>query len=105
MAIAIQWLVRNFELRTIIAGIVLIAGKASFLKIFADIKDKKHPLINAVLAQGMYLMNVYEIFKVPGRLFAFSLSLCRIFLRDSHTFSKKFFVPVPENKKAPTAPV
>ena len=58
-----------------------------------------------LLAQGMYLMNVYEIFKVPGRLFAFSLSLCRIFLRDSHTFSKKFFVPVPENKKAPTAPV
>jgi len=53
----------------------------------------------------MYLMNVYEIFKVPGRLFAFSLSLCRIFLRDSHTISKKFFVPVPENKKAPTAPV
>jgi len=48
----------------------------------------------------MYLMNVYEIFKVPGRLFAFSLSLCRIFLRDSHTFSKKFFVPVPENKKS-----
>ena len=34
-----------------------------------------------------------------------SLSLCRIFLRDSHTFSKKFFVPVLENKKAPTAPV
>jgi len=53
----------------------------------------------------MYLMNVYKIFKVHGRLIAFSLSLCRIFLRDSHTFSKKFFVPVLENKKAPTAPV
>jgi len=53
----------------------------------------------------MYLMNVYSVFKVHGRLIAFSLSLCRIFLRDSHTFSKKFFVPVLENKKAPTAPV
>ena len=51
MAIAIQWLVRNFELRTIIAGIVQIAGKASFLEIFADIKDKKHPLINAVVSE------------------------------------------------------
>ena len=49
-------------------------------------------------------MILYSVFKVPGRLFAFSLSLCRIFLRDSHTFSKKIFVPVPENKKAPTAP-
>ena len=47
----------------------------------------------------------YSIFKVPGRLIAFSLSLCRIFLRDSHTFSKKLFVLVPENKKAPTVPV
>jgi len=37
MAITIQWFVRNFELRTIIAGIVQIAGKASFLEIFADI--------------------------------------------------------------------
>ena len=47
----------------------------------------------------------YSIFKVPGRLIALSLSLCRIFLRDSHTFSKKFFAPVSESKKAPTAPV
>lgn len=51
MAIAIQWLVRNFALRTIIAGIVQIAGKASFLEIFADIKDKKHPLINALVSE------------------------------------------------------
>lgn len=51
MAIAIQWLVRNFELRTIIVGIVQIAGKVSVLKIFADIKDKKHPLINAVVSE------------------------------------------------------
>ena len=39
MAIAIQWLVRNFELRTIIARIVQIAGKASVLEVLADIKD------------------------------------------------------------------
>ena len=51
MAIAIQWLVRNFELRTIIVGIVKIAGKVSVLKIFADIKDKKHPLINALVSE------------------------------------------------------
>ena len=51
MAIAIQWLVRNFELRTIIAGIVQIAGKASVLEVLADIKDKKHPLINAVVSE------------------------------------------------------
>ena len=51
MAIAIQWLVRNFELRTIIAGIVQIAGKVSVLKIFADIKDKKHSLINTVVSE------------------------------------------------------
>lgn len=51
MAIAIQWLVRNLELRTIIARIVQIAGKASVLEILADIKDKKHPLINAVVSE------------------------------------------------------
>lgn len=49
MTVAIQWLVRNFELRTIIARIVQIAGKVSVLKIFADIKDKKHSLINTVV--------------------------------------------------------
>ena len=41
MAIAIQWLVRNFELRAIIARIVQIAGKASVLEVLADIKYKK----------------------------------------------------------------
>ena len=51
MAIAIQRLVRNFELRTIIARIVQIAGKVSILKIFADIKDKKHSLINTVVGE------------------------------------------------------
>ena len=51
MTVAIQWLVRNFELRTIIAGIVQIAGKVSVLKIFADIKDKKHSLINTVVGE------------------------------------------------------
>lgn len=51
MAIAIQWLVRNFELRAIIARIVQIAGKASVLEVLADIKDKKHPLINAVVSE------------------------------------------------------
>ena len=51
MAIAIQWLVRNFELRTIIAGIVQIAGKASVLEVLADIKDKKHSLVNAVVSE------------------------------------------------------
>lgn len=51
MAIAIQRLVRNFELRTIIARIVQIAGKASVLEVLADIKDKKHPLINAVVSE------------------------------------------------------
>ena len=51
MAIAIQWLVRNFELRTIIAGIVQIAGKPSFLKVLADIKEQKHSLINAIVGK------------------------------------------------------
>ena len=51
MTVAIQWLVRNFELRTIIARIVQIAGKVSVLKIFADIKDKKHSLINTVVGE------------------------------------------------------
>ena len=51
MAIAIQWLVRNFELRTIIARIVQIAGKASVLEVLADIKDKKHSLINTVVGE------------------------------------------------------
>lgn len=51
MTVAIQWLVRNFELRTIIAGIVQIAGKVSVLKIFADIKDKKHSLLNTVVGE------------------------------------------------------
>ena len=51
MAIAIQRLVRNFELRTIIARIVQIAGKASVLEVLADIKDKKHPLINTVVGE------------------------------------------------------
>ena len=51
MAITIQWLVRSFELRATVARIVQIAGKASFLEIFADIKDKKHPLINAVVSE------------------------------------------------------
>ena len=51
MTVAIQWLVRNFELRTIIARIVQIAGKVSVLKVLADIKDKKHSLINAVVSE------------------------------------------------------
>lgn len=51
MAIAIQWLVRNFELRTIIARIVQIAGKASVLEVLADIEDKKHSLINTVVGE------------------------------------------------------
>jgi len=38
----------------------------------------------------MYLMNVYSVFKVHGRLIAFSLSLCRIFFRFSRPFSKIF---------------
>ena len=51
MAIAIQWPVRNFELRTIIARIVQIAGKVSVLKVLADIEDKKHSLINTVMGE------------------------------------------------------
>lgn len=51
MAIAIQWLVRNFELWATIAGIVQVAGKPPFLKVLADIEDKKHSLINTVVGE------------------------------------------------------
>lgn len=51
MAIATQWLVRNLELRSVIARIVQIAGKASVLEIFADIKEQKHSLINAIVGE------------------------------------------------------
>lgn len=49
--IAVQWLVRNFELWTTIAGIVQVAGKPSFLKVLADIEEQKHPLINAMMGE------------------------------------------------------
>ena len=45
-------------------------------------------------------MNVYKIFKVHGRLIAFSLSLCRNFFRFSRPFSKKFFQRSKKQKSA-----
>lgn len=45
-------------------------------------------------------MNVYRIFKVHGRLIAFSLSLCRIFFRFSRPFSKIFFQRSKKQKSA-----
>ena len=42
----------------------------------------------------------YSIFKVPGRLIAFSLSLSRIFSRDSQTFSNKFCAGSRKQKSA-----
>ena len=45
-------------------------------------------------------MNVYKIFKVHGRLIAFSLSLCRIFFRFSRPFSKIFFQRSKKQKSA-----
>jgi hypothetical protein len=48
----------------------------------------------------MYLMNVYEIFKVPGRLFAFSLSLCRIFCEIPTLFQKIFCAGSRKQKSA-----
>ena len=46
-------------------------------------------------------MNVYEIFKVPGRLFAFSLSLCRIFCEIPTLFQKNFLCRFQKTKKRP----
>ena len=48
----------------------------------------------------MYLMNVYEIFKVPGSLIAFSLSLCRIFCEIPTLFQKIFCTGSRKQKSA-----